>query len=128
MKKKLIIGIIGVIIIAGLIIGGVCAYQSKLAADKKKEQAQTLIDNTRSKGITYRGKQGMTALELLERNATVIKSGTGENAFVTSINGVAANSQNQYWAFYVNDEPATVGAGSYNTKPTDTISWRLASF
>lgn len=127
MKKRIIIYIASVLIIIGVVVSGVCIYQSNVEANKVK-QAQELTDTTKSKGISYKGKDGVTALVLLQQNAKIVTSGTGENAFVTTINGVTANSKNQYWAFYINSKASMVGAGSYRTKNSDTISWKLESF
>ena len=127
MKKQIIVYVISALIIIGGVTTGVCLYQSKIATDKA-EQAQELIDSTKTNGVAYTGEAGKTALDLLKKSATIVASGSGENTFVTSINGVAANSKNQYWAFYINGESASVGAGSYVTKDSDKITWKLESF
>jgi hypothetical protein len=44
---------------------------------------------------------------------------------VTSINGVEADGTKQFWAFYVNDKLAQEGAGTYKTKDSDKIEWRV---
>ena len=75
--------------------------------------------------ISYRGIEGRTALELLKTKYNVeTQEFTGLGEFVTAIDGVASNSSN-FWAFYINGEQAQVGAGSYITKSTDLIEWRL---
>lgn len=123
MKKKFIIAVIVLIGIVGL------------AAAIKYQQPSFVFDlfsqikSTNSgKTVSYKGQTGKTALELLQKNANVLMSGTGKNAFVTSINGVAANPSNQYWQLKVNNKSASVGAGSLITKDSDTISWELTSF
>lgn len=79
--------------------------------------------------VTYQGQEGKTALALLEENAEVKTKGEGANAFVSSINGYAADSaKKEFWAFYLNGESATVGAGSYDTKDTDTITWKIQTY
>ena len=87
-------------------------------------QKPSLVNNE----LTYSGKDGVTALALLQENATIETSGTGEMAYVTTSNGVAANPKNQYWQLFLNDKSASVGAGSLVTKSTDTITWKLSSF
>jgi len=78
---------------------------------------------------TYIGQNGKNALELLKTtypNTTTKTSGSlGEQ--VMSINGIEAKS-NEYWEFLVNGAAASVGAGAYVTKSTDTITWKLTSF
>lgn len=126
MKKRIIIIIISLVIIAGGVTGGIFLYnQNNKSDDTKKE---TTTNKTVNNTVTYKGKDGITALALLEDAATIETSGTGENAYVTSINGTAANPTNQFWAFEVNGTAAAVGAGSYVTKSTDTIVWKLSSF
>jgi hypothetical protein len=77
----------------------------------------------------YPGQDGKNALELLKTtypNTTTKTSGSlGEQ--VMSINGIEAKS-NEYWEFLVNGAAASVGAGAYVTKSTDTITWKLTSF
>jgi hypothetical protein len=79
--------------------------------------------------LSYEGKDGSTALALLlEADPSAAVTGEGENAFVTTIDGVAANPDNQFWALYVNGEAATVGAGSLETKDGDEITWKLETY
>lgn len=113
--------ILSVAIALALLIGGGSAvyYVNNLNSSKVTWENHSL---------TYKGQDGKTALELLQKAAKIVESGTGENAFVTSINGTAANPKNQYWEFDVNGKAATAGAGSYTTKSTETITWKIASF
>lgn len=46
--------------------------------------------------------------------------------FVESINGVENNPQkNQYWIYYVNGQPATIGISQYKIQPNDKIEWKF---
>ncbi len=82
-----------------------------------------------SQAVEYQGRAGETALVLLGENAEFEASGEGEMSFVTTINGRMADSgKNEFWAFYINDEPSEVGAGTYITADEDVISWRLETF
>lgn len=119
MKKRLLILIIGTVLLLGLVFITTVPAQTRL-------ESQIAINNQQ---VTYSGKDGMTAMTLLEQNAEVEFSGTGEMSFVNGINSVVADAtKNQYWAFSVNGEDANVGAGSYITKDTDIITWKLSSF
>ena len=121
MKKRYlyIILAIGAIFLIGLVF-----IVTRPAQNQQESQIAT-----NNQQITYSGKDGVTAMALLEQNAKVEFSGTGEMSFVNSVNGVTADAtKNQYWAFSVNGEDANVGAGSYITKDTDTITWKLSSF
>jgi hypothetical protein len=78
--------------------------------------------------LTYAGQEGRTALELLlEEDSSVTVQGEGENAFVTGIGGVEAG-ENEFWALYVDGEPAQVGAGSLVTEDGQEITWKLEAF
>lgn len=121
MKKRIIILIIAVLAIVGIAGAGFYFQQPSFLFPQVKT-------TNNGKTISYKGKNGSTALELLEEKAEIKTNGTGKNAFVTTINGVTADSASQYWAFDVNNKAATVGAGSYITKDGDTITWTLTTF
>jgi hypothetical protein len=79
--------------------------------------------------LSYEGRDGSTALDLLlEADPSAEVTGEGENAFVTAIDGVTADPDSEFWALYVDDEMATVGAGSLETKDGDEITWKLETF
>lgn len=126
-KQQIIAAIAAVILVIAAIATGVYYSQSiKTTAPITLNETvkPKLINNT----LTYTGKDGVTALTLLQQNATIVTSGTGEMAYVTTINGVTANPTNQYWQLFLNGKSASVGAGSLVTKSTDTIKWELSSF
>lgn len=128
MKKRIIIATISALLLIGLISTAVYFNQASIAATKAKQTQQEAAKEVENKTITYQGKEGVTALALLQQAAKVETSGSGEMAFVTTINGVTANSKKEFWAFNINGIAATVGAGSYVTKNSDTIVWTLSSF
>ncbi|MCL5411167.1 MAG: DUF4430 domain-containing protein [Patescibacteria group bacterium] len=79
--------------------------------------------------FSYNGEEGKTALELLQSKAKVDMSGQGTSAFVTGINDRKAdNAKKEYWGLYVNGYPSEVGAGSYTTKATDKIEWKITTY
>jgi hypothetical protein len=79
--------------------------------------------------VSYAGKVGKTALELLQTHAIAEVSGAGTSAFVTGINGrMADNAKKEFWAFYINGKPSQVGAGSYVTKTGDVIEWKIETY
>ncbi len=72
---------------------------------------------------------GITALEATQKKVGVVAKGEGINAFVTSINGKQANTnQKEFWEFKVNGQQAQVGAGSYIIKNHDQIEWKIANY
>ena len=72
---------------------------------------------------------GKSALEATESKLKVITNGTGANAFVTSINGIKANTnKREFWEFIVNGSQAQIGAGSYTVQNNDEIQWKITNF
>jgi hypothetical protein len=72
---------------------------------------------------------GETALQLLQKTTNVQKKDVGPNAFIIEINGKKAEqSVREYWAFYVNNKLAEVGAGSYQLKPNDSVLWKVEKY
>lgn len=126
-KQQIIAAPVIVLLIIAAVTTGVYYNQSiKVAATPVIQQIQKpkLLNNT----LTYKGSDGVTALILLQQAATIKMTGSGEMAYVTSIDGVTANPKNQYWQLFLNGKSASVGAGSLVTKSTDTIKWELSSF
>lgn len=96
------------------------------------QNVNTAAANTNTAAVTtysYKGQDGKTALELLKaaypKSTTKTSGSLGE--YVTGINGQEAGTS-EYWEFLVNGKSSAVGAGSYVTKSTDTLEWKLTSF
>jgi len=88
-------------------------------------QVQTVINAQHQlTQISYHGQAGQDALALLKKHATVQTKHYSFGDLVTSISGVKGAGP-KYWTFYVNGKMAQVGAGSYATKSTDTLMWKL---
>ncbi len=121
---------IGVLVSLGVLTGQnntseVPAQTEEVQAEAVQQQAEI---SANGRAVGYAGVSGETALKTL-RNLVEVEVETSEfGEFVTSINGLAANSDSEYWAFYVNGEPATTGAGSYQSEEGDEIQWRLEAF
>ena len=114
---------LGIFVICALVFGAL--YEQGIIFPKKAEETVQVTERVTT--LTYQGQDGKTALELLKSTAKTVISGEGENAYVTSINGTAADSKKEYWTFSINGEASTVGAGSYVTKSSDVIKWDLAT-
>ncbi len=130
MKKQILTYITVVLVVIGVIVGGFYGYQA-LTAKKSADPVVTTSDcetSNSGKTITYKGEDGLTALELLNKKCQTESTGQGESSFITKVNGVEANSSKEFWSFKVNGEMASVGAGSYTTKNSDTITWELSTF
>jgi len=79
--------------------------------------------------LSYPGEDGRTALDLLlEADPTAVVEGEGEMAFVTAVQGRAADADSEFWALYVDGQSAQVGAGALETESGQTITWKLEEF
>lgn len=79
--------------------------------------------------IKYTINQTTTAWQLLKQTNQIKTQGEESMVFVIEINGVAANQKNrEYWAFYINEKLAAVGAGSYQLKNNDKIEWKIEKY
>ena len=74
--------------------------------------------------VAYQGQDGHSALGLLKDKTQTETENSSFGEYVVSINGKDGGGQ-KYWLFYVNGQPATVGASDYMTTNNDTIEWRL---
>lgn len=136
MKKIIYAGLVIAVLIA---TGWFVIYGLDNTSDnnnKQTEQATEESSNTEAseditfsddgRTVTYSGQEGRDALSILKdltENVETESSSIGE--FVTSINGVTADPDTEFWAFYVNGKLANEGAGTYQTKNTDIIEWRI---
>lgn len=96
-----------------------------IVPDRRTEQApnnQTTAGRVQE--ISYQGVEGKNALELLRDSHQVETEKFDFGELVVSIDGVKPD-KNQFWAFYVNSAPSQVGASAYQTKASDTITWKL---
>lgn len=80
-----------------------------------------------STDISYQGQEGRTALELLKEKHKVETKSFDFGEMVVGIDGRVA-TDNEFWAFYINGNPAQVGAGDYQTKDSDSITWKLETY
>ena len=121
--KTLALATLVLAVVAG--IGTAAVLNPKQGAVKAAVVSPALVASE----FSYAGAEGKTALDLLTVKATSETKGEGVNAYVTTINGrTADNAKNEFWAFYVNDKQAAVGAGSYITKSGDKIRWVIETF
>ncbi len=100
--------------------------QTTKVAALRATQTVTVKDRKITTSLAF--KDGETALQLLNNTHKVDAKGQNENAFVTAIDGAAADNSKEFWSFYVNGKQAEVGAGSYVLKNNDTIEWKIEAF
>jgi hypothetical protein len=97
---------------------------SSATQSQSKEQAK--VQEVPSTTISYRGESGKNALEILkEKHEVKTQEFSGIGEFVTAIDGVEADSKTNFWSFYVNGRQSPLGASQYQTKPSDSIEWKL---
>lgn len=99
--------------------------QSAQAEYVEVEQKEEQVISDDSKEFKYSGVVGETALETLKGLADVQTQESSFGEFVTTINGVEADQNSEYWAFYINGKLAAVGAGAYVQQEGDEITWQL---
>ena len=108
---------------AALLVGAGCA-KTVIVTNTNNGNANVVVNAVAKYTISYPGQDGKNALELLQSSHQVDVSSAG---FVNTIDGQAPVGK-QYWAFYINDKLADVGAKAYITKTTDQIGWKLEAY
>ncbi len=98
--------------------------------DSKKTENDTIQVQASEITIDTSKFVGKTALEATKEKVNEIKTeGTGVNAYVTSLNGRAADTKNnEFWELTINGKASEVGAGSYIIKEGDKIIWQIKTF
>lgn len=116
-KTNIIVAVIAVLGIGG----GAWAYVANSPSHKVD-----VVTNAQHKvtQISYRGVEGQNALSLLKKHATVQTKHYSFGDMVESINGTKGTGP-KYWTFYINGKMASVGAGTYTTKSSDQLMWKL---
>lgn len=118
LKSKLLVAVVIVVALAGI---GTAVW---VYAGNPGDVHTTVNTQKQTTQVSYRGQNGVNALTLLKKYATVKTKHYSFGDMVTSIDGTAGNGP-KYWTFYVNNKEASVGAGSYTTKNSDTLTWKL---
>lgn len=129
--RRLLTAVPAAALVAALLAG--CSSGTEPAADPtttatSPATADPGVETPGATELSYPGEEGRTAVELLlEADPSATVEDEGENAFVTGIGGVEAG-ESEFWALYVDGEPAQVGAGSLVTEDGQEITWRLEAF
>lgn len=121
--------IVVVLIVAIAVFGAWFVWpKSAPAPQNQPSQTQTAekIDVTADgKTVNYTGKDGQTALAVLQSLTQVTSEDSAYGKMVTGINGVTAEKNKTYWAFYVDGAYANEGAGTFITKNGQKLQWKL---
>ena len=128
--------LIGAVLAVVILVGGVAAFTAvrnqpskpevKAAVVQVKAPA-TLQTSADGKVVNYQGQTGKTALAVLQSLAKVETKSSSYGDFVVGINGVTADGTKEFWSFYVNGKLADQGAGTYQSKDSDKIEWKVES-
>ncbi len=98
---------------------------NQVVQDQEVTDKDTLTFSEDKKTVSYVGQTGKTALEILKEKTEVSVEQSSFGEFVTGINGLVADSTKEYWAFYVDGQYGSEGAGTYQTKDGEAIEWKL---
>jgi len=128
MKNRLIAAVAAVLVVAA----GASAYVANRPVDtaQKTTSAQSTTASKikysqAGKQAVYDGVAGQTALQTLQALTKVNTKDSSYGTMVVGINGKQAEDGKTYWAFYVNGTYANEGAGTYQSKKGDKITWKL---
>jgi hypothetical protein len=77
------------------------------------------------KSVSYNCEHGKTAFELLESSHQTETKDTSFGKMVMGIDNVKSEENKDFWAFYVDDKQATIGAQLYNCMDQEKIEWKL---
>lgn len=122
--KKTLISAVALLVIAG---GGVGLWLHNDSSSNKSTtntSQSTVAKPVQTTSISYKGEDGQNALALLKKHAQVQTKTSSLGDYVTSVNGNDGGGS-KYWMFYVNGQESQVGAGTYVTKNSDQIQWKL---
>ncbi len=120
MKNRFLLPIVVILVLAGGVTGVLVSRHNSDTAPT------TAVSATPVDVATVQGQAGKTALQLLEAKYTVVTKTYSFGEEVTTINGRAADSTH-YWEFQVNGVDASVGAGAYQSKDGEQLSFKYAS-
>lgn len=75
--------------------------------------------------LSIKAQTGETILDILQKSTQLETKQTSFGEMVESIDGIKNGTDGKYWIYYVNNQPATVGAGDFKAEADQKISWRL---
>lgn len=126
--KKTLLPSILILLVVGAIIF-VKFKQNSIKSNVPGEIYYATLKIEENKTFDISNYVGKTALEATQNKVEVVAKGEGINAFITSIAGRQADTnQKEFWEFKVNGQQAQVGAGSYIIKNHDQIEWKITNF
>lgn len=140
-KTKILIVLIVSAILIIFVLFQTKTAQEKLNRPSNQPQESTIKETTlkASVKINYDTREnlysdieineGQTALDITQKVASISAIGEGATAYVTSINGRAADKgKKEFWEMLINNQSSQVGAGSYKVRDNDKIDWRIGTY
>jgi competence protein ComGF len=117
--------LVTLLVVAMLAVGAWFIFSKNPSQELSQSTTNVQHESTNNANeiISYKGKEGISALKLLERSYQVETKDTNGQSYVTTINNKTSDSSH-FWSFYINSNLAPVGADQYITKDTDTIEWK----
>jgi TolA-binding protein len=117
MKKLLLSIIIGLSLLSG------CGQEPEVEkAISATVENQVVTISVQEEQLEVAFVEDQTAMDVMKNNFELEET----DGFITSINGRKADeSENEFWSFIVNGEPAQVGAGSYELNDGDEILFEI---
>lgn len=119
-------------VISGVLFGGlvlaIFVFSTPQARLPEQHYLKTVpvTKTPKQETITYVGQEGIDALTLLKKQASVTLDQSG---LVIGINGERADSKkHEYWEFFVNGKSSDVGPKSYITEKGDMLTWKIATY
>lgn len=114
----------------------VCTFVNVLGLNNSSEIILDILagDESTQQSFTNDYIDGESAFSFLERTAKENSDFTFEyeefslGMFITTINGVKADSNSEFWSFKINGNDASVGVSDYILKNGDVISFELTKF
>jgi hypothetical protein len=123
-----------VIVVFSLLIGSAVVFSANNPSRIVNDPTPTIVSekvpakkkNAQTEKVSYEGEDGIDALTLLKKIASVEQDSSG---LVTGINGRNAdNKKREFWGFYINGKMSEVGPAEYQTKNEDTMEWKMETY
>ena len=133
-KQRIIVAVIfGVALLVGVVfavitIAGSNDEQTETQTTQTQQQTQDDADEQETYTVSFTAEAGRTVLEQTHEHAEVETEDAGMGEYVIAMDGMTGGDDNRFWTYYIDGEPAAVGAGDYVTEGGETVEWRFESF
>lgn len=131
-RQRMMAGVLAIVAGVGIIVAAAVVGNNQKTSELVTEDSNTpvkvcpIAETAGVTAVNYDGVVDETALVTLQGLCDVATQSSDFGDFVTGIDG-RDGGDTHYWAFYVNDEYASEGAGTYKVKDGDRIKWVLTA-